>query len=227
MKVCVVRVDGSTVKIVQRDYEVDGLGLWARDRELRADVELPLFGHVVRLLAGFVLDLGEDFVDPSLVGHRDDEPHVEVGVFALVVVRHLAVGVHRLGHLVDLDDGNLLASFRAGTNGLEAEERCREAGLTIGHWPQSIALSTVGGWVATRAAGQFSTGYGSIEDLVFALEAVLADGAVLRTRGTPRAAAGPDLRELRADAPVAIAVARARTSRAARSSGSVRTSSVP
>jgi alkyldihydroxyacetonephosphate synthase len=98
--------------------------------------------------------------------------------------------------LVALDDANLLASFRAGTNGMEAERRVQEAGLTIGHWPQSIELSTVGGWVATRAAGQLSTGYGSIEDLVFGLEVVLPDGAVLRTRPTPRAAAGPDLRQL-------------------------------
>jgi alkyldihydroxyacetonephosphate synthase len=98
--------------------------------------------------------------------------------------------------LVDLDDFSLTATFRAGTNGLEAEQAVQERGLTIGHWPQSIALSTVGGWVATRAAGQYSTGYGSIEDMVLDLEAVLADGRILRTRRTPRASAGPDLRQL-------------------------------
>ena len=80
--------------------------------------------------------------------------------------------------------------------GGEAERSVRAEGLTIGHWPQSIELSTVGGWVATRASGQYSTGYGSIEDLVFALEVVLPDGSVLRTRETPRASAGPDLRQL-------------------------------
>ena len=68
--------------------------------------------------------------------------------------------------------------------------------MTIGHWPQSIDLSTVGGWVATRAAGQYSTGYGNIEDLLFGLEAVLPDGSIVRTRATPRASAGPDLRQL-------------------------------
>src|SRR5574338_241818 len=51
-------------------------------------------------------------------------------------------------------------------------------------------------WAATRAAGQFSTAYGSIEDLVLALEVVLPDGSLLRTRETPRAAAGPDLRQV-------------------------------
>lgn len=101
-----------------------------------------------------------------------------------------------LDGLLDLDSVDLTASFGAGTNGMQAEQRVQREGLTIGHWPQSIELSTVGGWVATRAAGQFSTAYGSIEDVVLALEAVLPDGSTLRTRRTPRASAGPDLRQL-------------------------------
>ena len=98
--------------------------------------------------------------------------------------------------LVALDDRDLTATFRAGTLGIDAENRVREAGLTIGHWPQSVELSTVGGWVATRAAGQYSTGYGNIEDLVLSLEGVLPDGSIVRTRPTPRASTGPDLRQL-------------------------------
>jgi alkyldihydroxyacetonephosphate synthase len=101
-----------------------------------------------------------------------------------------------LDGLRGIDRDDLLARFGAGTLGLEAERAVQAHGLTLGHWPQSVELSTVGGWVATRAAGQYSTGYGSIEDVVFALEVVLADGHVLRTRRTPRAAAGPDLRQL-------------------------------
>lgn len=108
----------------------------------------------------------------------------------------IVLSTRGLDGLVSLDARNLTASFRAGTMGGEAERRVQKEGLTIGHWPQSVELSTVGGWVATRAAGQFSTAYGSIEDLVLALEVVLPDGSVLRTRETPRAAAGPDLRQL-------------------------------
>jgi len=108
----------------------------------------------------------------------------------------VVLSTRRMQGLVHLEDRNLVAAFRAGTLGMDAERRVQEAGLTIGHWPQSIELSTVGGWVATRAAGQFSTGYGNIEDVVLAIEAVLPDGRVVRTRETPRAAAGPDLRQL-------------------------------
>jgi len=108
----------------------------------------------------------------------------------------VVLSTRKLAGLVALDSADLTASFRAGTMGGDAERRVREDGLTIGHWPQSIELSTVGGWVATRASGQYSTAYGNIEDLVMAMEVVLPDGQILRTRHTPRAAAGPDLRQL-------------------------------
>ena len=68
--------------------------------------------------------------------------------------------------------------------------------LTVGHYPQSFDISTVGGWIACRGAGQFSTRYGKIEDMVVSLEVVLADGTVVLTGGAPAAAAGPDLTEV-------------------------------
>ncbi len=95
-----------------------------------------------------------------------------------------------------IDEKNLLAGFDAGHNGMAAERAVAARGLTIGHWPQSIDVSTVGGWVATRAAGQFSTGYGSIEDIIYSIEAVLPTGQVIEAGKAPRAAAGPDLRHL-------------------------------
>jgi alkyldihydroxyacetonephosphate synthase len=110
--------------------------------------------------------------------------------------REIVLSTRRMSGLVELQPDDLSARFRAGTLGIEAERHVQEAGLTIGHWPQSIELASVGGLVATRSAGQYSTGYGNVEDVVLALEAVLPDGAVLRTRPTPRAAAGPDLRQL-------------------------------
>jgi alkyldihydroxyacetonephosphate synthase len=57
-------------------------------------------------------------------------------------------------------------------------------------------ISSVGGWVATRSMGQFSTAYGGIEDMILGLEAVLPSGDVFETRLTPRSAAGPDLKQL-------------------------------
>ncbi|MGH0036622.1 MAG: FAD-binding oxidoreductase [Myxococcota bacterium] len=106
------------------------------------------------------------------------------------------VDMSRMNRVREIDPVNLLGSFDAGANGLEAEEAVAAQGLTIGHWPQSVAISSVGGWVSTRAAGQFSTAYGNIEDMVYSIEAVLPDGELAVLGKAPRAAAGPDLRHL-------------------------------
>jgi alkyldihydroxyacetonephosphate synthase len=103
-----------------------------------------------------------------------------------------------LNGVIDVDDASLLVDVRAGTFGQTLEDVLRsDHALTLGHWPQSIALSTVGGWVACRGAGQYSTRYGKIEDMVVGLEVAMADGRLIRTGGTaPRAATGPDLTQL-------------------------------
>jgi alkyldihydroxyacetonephosphate synthase len=99
--------------------------------------------------------------------------------------------------IVDIDRTSMVVDVRAGTFGDVFEDTLRaDHELTCGHWPQSIALSTVGGWLACRGAGQLSTRYGKIEDIVTALDVVLADGRVVHTGGTPRAAVGPDLTQL-------------------------------
>jgi alkyldihydroxyacetonephosphate synthase len=97
---------------------------------------------------------------------------------------------------VSIDTTDLLATFQAGRNGLSAEEEVATHGLTIGHWPQSVGVSSVGGWVSTRASGQFSTAYGNIDDVVHSFEVVLSSGDVVRLGRAPRAASGPDLRHL-------------------------------
>lgn len=102
-----------------------------------------------------------------------------------------------LAGIVDVDDVSLVVDVRAGTFGAVLEDELRaEHRATLGHWPQSMDLSTVGGWLACRSAGQLSTRYGKIEDMVLGLDVVLADGTVARTGGAPRASAGPDLTQV-------------------------------
>lgn len=108
----------------------------------------------------------------------------------------IVVDLRAMNRLLELNETALQARVEAGMYGHRFEEALQAQGYTMGHWPQSVALSTVGGWVATRAAGQFSTRYGSIEDMLLGLEAVLADGRIVRIQPTPRRAAGPDLRHL-------------------------------
>ena len=111
----------------------------------------------------------------------------------------VALDLTSLGGLVRADETSLTADVRAGTFGpdLEAALGLVGTGYTLGHWPQSMDLSTVGGWLACRGAGQYSTRYGKIEDMVIGLEVVLADGRIVRTEGRgPRTATGPNLTQL-------------------------------
>jgi alkyldihydroxyacetonephosphate synthase len=110
----------------------------------------------------------------------------------------ISVDLTALQGIVDVDDTSLTVGVRCGTFGDRFEEELRsQHGLTLGHWPQSVSLSTVGGWIACRGAGQYSTRYGKIEDMVFGLQVALADGRLIRTGGhAPRAATGPDLNQL-------------------------------
>jgi alkyldihydroxyacetonephosphate synthase len=102
-----------------------------------------------------------------------------------------------LSGIVDVDNESLVLDVLPGTFGTWLEDTLRaEHGATLGHWPQSIDLSTVGGWLACRSAGQYSTRYGKIEDMVVGLDVALADGRVVHTGGAPRAAVGPDLTQL-------------------------------
>ena len=82
----------------------------------------------------------------------------------------ICLDLARLDALVSVDAESQLATFGAGTSTGPTPSACSaEHGLTLGHFPQSFEFSTVGGWVATRSAGQASTGYGRIDELVQAV----------------------------------------------------------
>lgn len=110
--------------------------------------------------------------------------------------RTIVVDTRRMNRLLEVDEVSLTARVQAGMMGHHFEAALNERGYSMGHFPQSIELSTVGGWVSTRAAGQFSSRYGSIEDMLLGLEVVLASGEHVSIKPSPRRSAGPDLRHL-------------------------------
>jgi alkyldihydroxyacetonephosphate synthase len=107
----------------------------------------------------------------------------------------LSLDLGRLDSTVEVDRTSLTARLDAGLFGPEAERRLAAEGVTLGHFPQSFEYSTVGGWVATRSAGQASTGYGRIDELVEGVRCVTPAGEI-GTRAVPASAAGPSVREL-------------------------------
>jgi alkyldihydroxyacetonephosphate synthase len=109
----------------------------------------------------------------------------------------VSLDLGELAGVTETDIESQLVTALAGTQGRALEDEANAAGLTIGHWPQSFDLASVGGWVACRGAGQYSTRYGTVADMVEGLEVALADGSVVRTGWNgPRAATGPDLTQL-------------------------------
>jgi alkyldihydroxyacetonephosphate synthase len=102
-----------------------------------------------------------------------------------------------LGRLrdVEVDERSLTARLGAGLRGPEAEAALNDKGVVLGHFPQSFEYATVGGFAATRSAGQASSGYGRFDELVSAVRLIAPSGD-LRTLETPHTAAGPSLREL-------------------------------
>jgi alkyldihydroxyacetonephosphate synthase len=96
---------------------------------------------------------------------------------------------------VEIDRRSLTARLGAGLRGPEAEAALGREGLTLGHFPQSFEYATIGGFAATRSAGQTSSGYGRFDSLVSSVR-LLAPAGEISTLETPHTAAGPALREL-------------------------------
>lgn len=107
----------------------------------------------------------------------------------------VTVSLAKINQLSDLDADSRIATFGAGVAGPDLEAQLAARGYTLGHFPQSFELSTLGGWVASRSSGQQSLRYGRIEQL-------FAGGKVETFKGTldipdlPASSAGPDLREM-------------------------------
>ena len=103
------------------------------------------------------------------------------------------VDTKRLDRIGPLDEVSGLVTVQPGVIGQNLEEWLGARGWTLGHFPSSITISSVGGFAAARSAGQSSTKYGKFESMVAGLTAVLPDGTVVERRPQPASAAGPDL----------------------------------
>jgi alkyldihydroxyacetonephosphate synthase len=107
----------------------------------------------------------------------------------------VSLDLRRMDKLLGVDEESLTATFQPGVRGPDAELLLEPYSLHLGHLPQSFEMATIGGFVATRGAGQASTGYGRIDDMVVALTMVTPVGTLRLGRGA-KSAAGPDLKAL-------------------------------
>jgi alkyldihydroxyacetonephosphate synthase len=108
----------------------------------------------------------------------------------------ITIDTKRMQALRSVAADELLCDVEAGLSGERFERELARRGYTFGHFPSSIYCSTVGGWLATRAAGQLSTKYGKVEDRVAGLTLVTGRGEVIETDGPNRALRGPNWTQL-------------------------------
>jgi alkyldihydroxyacetonephosphate synthase len=103
----------------------------------------------------------------------------------------VAVNLRGLDRVLAVDPVSRAARIQAGATGPGLEAQLAHHGLTLRFYPQSFELSTLGGWIATRAGGHFATGPTHIDDLVESLRALTAEGEVWESRRLPGSGAGP------------------------------------
>ncbi len=123
----------------------------------------------------------------SVVGGVEVPPG-QVGVF-------VTLDMARMDRVVAIDRESGTATIQAGVFGPALEEQLGREGYTLGHFPQSFEFSTLGGWIATRSAGQQSSKYGKIEEMVVGLRLATPKGT-FDVRPIPAQATGPSLKEL-------------------------------
>lgn len=106
----------------------------------------------------------------------------------------VSVDMRRMNRILWIDPVNRMASIQAGATGRHIMATLSQYGLTIGHEPDSVEFSTLGGWIATNASGMKKNKYGNIEDLVLDVTAVSAVGTLERPAASPRESVGADPR---------------------------------
>jgi len=186
-----VSVDAATLREASRDWWPLAM-TWALDNQVAGLAHVVVAPTSSNEVADVVRIANEAGIPVTAAAGRS-------GVCGASVPLHggIVLDLSAFEGIVDVDTTSLVLDVHPGTFGTWLEAHLRaDWQLTLGHWPQSIDLSTVGGWLACRSAGQLSTRYGKIEDMVIGLDVVLADGRTIHTGGSPRAAVGPDLNQL-------------------------------
>ncbi len=115
---------------------------------------------------------------------------------ALSIHGGIVIDLKRLNRVLSIDEKSLTATAQAGILHEHLEWKLNERNLTLPHYPASSYCATLGGSIAHRGSGVFSTKYGKLESMILSLQVVLADGRVIHTLPVPSHSSGPGLKDL-------------------------------
>lgn len=107
----------------------------------------------------------------------------------------MIIDLKKMRKILKIDPDTLSSSAQCGIMGLHLENELERAGFTLGHFPSSILCASLGGYLAARSAGQNSSRFGKIEDMVKNLEVVTGDGEIIQTRDVANSG-GIDLNQI-------------------------------
>lgn len=106
------------------------------------------------------------------------------------------IDLSRMDKIIEIDNNSLILTAQAGINGRILEDELNKHDLMLAHYPSSVDIATLGGYLAARGSGVMSTKYGKAEDMVISVQVVLPNGDVMDTLTTPNHACGPGLLQL-------------------------------
>ena len=102
----------------------------------------------------------------------------------------VSVDMRRMNRILWIDNQNMLACVQAGIVGIDLHQQLVRKGFVLGHEPDSIEFSTLGGWIATYASGMKKNKYGNIEDLVKDFNFVTPTGVISNQAAFDRSSIG-------------------------------------
>ena len=184
-------------------YEVPDLWAYSRDRSPFSTFQIRNGNLPATLPSAVVCPASvQELMDIVTFTRGHNIPVIPFGAGSgvlggtLPLAHELIIDLKRLNRIIGLNEVDGVVTVQAGMNGAQFEAALNAKGFTCGHLPQSLHMSTVGGWAACRGAGQNSSRYGKIEDMILGLEVILPDSRPLRIRPVARRAVGPSLKDL-------------------------------
>ena len=108
----------------------------------------------------------------------------------------VSLDMHAMNKIRWINRKNHTACIEAGIVGKDLEQQLKGTGLVLGHEPDSMEFSTLGGWIATRASGMRKNKYGNIEDIIVSMKVVTSVGTLEKSCQVPRISTGPDVHEM-------------------------------
>lgn len=193
------------IKIVGKDHvvtNIDALKVNSHDRYRKYETlmgiyKLPLPAAVVKVQNAEHVSKVLEFCNQNKINcvPRTGGSATEGGL-ETIVENSIVLDGSEMNKVIKINECDMLATAQCGVLLQDLEDQVRKLGLTTGHSPQSKPIAMMGGLVATRSIGQFSTLYGGIEDMLVGVEAVFPNGHIARIKNNPRRACGPDIRHI-------------------------------